>query len=67
MIQINELDYPWQEGMRITDIFPMLGYHLKRPPVLVHINGETVRRKNWDETLIPDGSRIRVVRILRGG
>ncbi len=58
---------PWHEGITFREIYAFLGYTISRPPVLVKVNGHTVRRKERDEYSIPDGAEITVTGTLRGG
>ena len=67
MISINGKDYGWREGMTLSDVFMLAGYTLKKPSVLVHVNGELVRDEVWDTFEIHDSSVIEIVNLLRGG
>ncbi|RKX90803.1 MAG: thiamine biosynthesis protein ThiS [Spirochaetes bacterium] len=67
MIEINKKEYDWEAGLSLYDIFRMAGYTLKKPSVMVHVNGNVVKRDSWDRFKVEDGSRIELVNLLRGG
>ena len=67
MIEINKKEYDWEAGLSLYDIFRMAGYTLKKPSVMVHVNGKVVKRDSWDRFKVEDGSRIELVNLLRGG
>ena len=67
MIQVNGKEMAWHEGINFQEIYAFLGYTISRPPVLVKVNGRTVRRKDRDSYSIPDGAEISVTGTLRGG
>ena len=35
--------------------------------VAVELNGSIVRKRDWDQTIIPEGSRIEIVEFVGGG
>ena len=67
MIHVNEKDMEWIESMSLSDIFISLGYMKTEPSVIVQIDGLLIRKKVWAETSISDNSKIRILKILRGG
>lgn len=67
MILVNGKEITWHEGITFQELYAFLGYTIARPPVLVKVNGHTVRRKERDEYPIPDGAEVSVTGTLRGG
>ncbi len=67
MIYINGKDYSWKEGMNLYDVFKTAGYTLKQPSVLVHVNGEVVKKDQWDSFSVENESVVDIVNLLRGG
>jgi thiamine biosynthesis protein ThiS len=55
----------WHEGLTVREVLDTLGYNF--PSVLVRVNGEVVRRKSWDTTVIPDEADVEVRPIVAGG
>jgi thiamine biosynthesis protein ThiS len=55
----------WREGLTVREVLETLGYNF--PSVLVRVNGEIVRRKSWDSTVIPDEAEVEVRPIVAGG
>ncbi len=67
MIQVNGKEFLWKNGMDLYDVFKSAGYTLSKPSLLVHVNGEVVKREQWDSFSVKDGSVIDLVNLLRGG
>ncbi len=67
MIRVNNKEYNWTKGMNLYDVFRVMGYTLQKPSVLVHVNGEVVKKDRWDNYYVADESVIEVVNLLRGG
>lgn len=40
---------------------------LKADRIAVELNGEIVRRKNWDQSMVSDGDKLEVVHFVGGG
>jgi thiamine biosynthesis protein ThiS len=55
----------WHEGLTVRDVLDMLGYNF--PSVLVRVNGNIVRRKSWEATVVPDEAEVEVRPIVAGG
>jgi len=55
----------WQPGLTVRDVLATLGYNF--PSVLVRVNGTIVRRKVWDDTVVPDEAEVEVRPIVAGG
>ena len=67
MITVNNKEYEWKEGLDLYGVFKMVGYTLKKPSVMVNVNGNTVKKDFWDSFILEDGSVIEIVNLLRGG
>ncbi len=67
MITVNKKEYEWKEGLDLYEVFRMVGYTLKKPSVMVNVNGNTVKKDSWDSFTVEDGSVIEIVNLLRGG
>ena len=55
----------WHEELTVREVLDTLGYNF--PSVLVRVNGEVVRRKSWDATVVPDEADVEVRPIVAGG
>ena len=67
MILVNGKRMEWHMGLTFPEIYSFLGYTISSPPVLVKVNGHTVKRKEREGFTIPDGAEITVTGTLRGG
>lgn len=67
MINVNENTMQWAEDLSVSELLKKMGYKLKKPSVLFRVNGEIIRRENWEGYCIPDNAEITVLNLLRGG
>ena len=65
MIRVREKDFPWREGITVSDLLKDLGDPYPYP--VVRIDQKTVTRPYFDETLIPDGSEVFLISTIAGG
>jgi sulfur carrier protein len=65
MITANGKQLSWHEGLTVRELLDTLGYNF--PSVLVRVNGAIVRRRLWEEFLVPDAAQIEVRPIVAGG
>jgi sulfur carrier protein ThiS len=65
MIRVGKRDFPWREGMTVSDLLRDLGDPYPYP--IVRIEGRTVTRPYFDETLIPDNSEVFLIPTVAGG
>ena len=64
-VTVNGKRYSYKEGTTVNEMLNNLG-KLKLP-LAVRINGKTISRKNFKNTLIKNGDEISVVVFLGGG
>ena len=67
MLEVNGKQMEWREDVTFEEIYRFLGYNLKKPLVVIKVNGEIVKKEERDGFKIPDGARIEVKNILKGG
>lgn len=67
MITVNGKRMEWHEGITFEEIYRFLGYTISNPPVLVKVDGNTIRKGERESFKIPDGAEITVAGTLRGG
>ena len=65
MITAKGKQFEWHENLTVQEVLERLGYGL--PLVLVRINGQTVRRRDWANARIPDGAVVDVQPVVAGG
>jgi thiamine biosynthesis protein ThiS len=67
MIDINGKPMEWKEDLTFDEIYRFLGYNLKKPLVVIKVNGEIIKKSERENFSIPDKAAIEVKNILRGG
>ena len=55
----------WHQGLTVRNVLDTLGYNF--PSVLVRVNGTIVRRKDWENSIVPDEAEVEVRPIVAGG
>ena len=66
MILVNNRDkIPWQPDMTVTRLLEVCRY--TSPHIHVFVNGELVRKPQYDSFLIKDGDEVRVLHMIAGG
>jgi sulfur carrier protein len=66
LIQVNNRhEVEWEDGLTVTALLERLNYTF--PHVIVKVNGELVRKEEYDTRAIPDGADVRVIHLIAGG
>ena len=65
MIILNNREYPWREGLTVSQLLEENDFVYKR--IIVSINGNFVEQKYWDITVIKDGDNISALHLMAGG
>jgi thiamine biosynthesis protein ThiS len=65
VIKIKGKEFPWREGMTVSDLLNDLNDSYTY--IVVRINQKQVSRPNFDKTLIPDNSEVFLVPMVAGG
>jgi thiamine biosynthesis protein ThiS len=65
VIKIKGKEFPWREGMTVSDLLNDLNDSYTY--IVVRINHKQVSRPNFDKTLIPDNSEVFLVPMVAGG
>ena len=65
-MRVNGTERTLSEGATVADA---VSAHAALPParIAVAVNGEVVRRRDWDQTPLADGDRVEVVAAIQGG
>jgi len=67
MIRVNDREMNWHDDMSLFEVFQFLEYKLKVPVVLVHVNGQMVKKSLWQEYRVADNVVIKIYNIVCGG
>ncbi len=65
MIVVNEQEMAWEAGMTVQDVLDRRKFSF--PLVIVRVNGELVRRADFDTHTVEDGDRVQVLHLMSGG
>jgi sulfur carrier protein len=65
MINAKGKRLEWHQGLTVRNVLDTLGYNF--PSVLVRVNGTIVRRKDWENSIVPDEAEVEVRPIVAGG
>lgn len=67
MILINGESSRLEAGETVAGALASLGIQGDAPGVAVAVDGEVVRRADWETFEIPDGARVEVLTAMQGG
>ena len=65
MITAKGKKLDWHEGLTVREVLDTLGHNF--PSVLERVNGRIIRRKGWDDHIVPDEADVEVRPIVAGG
>ena len=64
-LEVNSEKRDWVENENITRLLKRMNYTF--PLVVVKIDGKVIPKASYDDTVIPDGSRVEVIHLISGG
>lgn len=62
---VNGHKQPWKEGLVVRDALTMMNYTFKM--LVIKLNGELVKKDDYDSTLIPENADLKVIHLISGG
>jgi len=65
LITVNGRKISWIENETVRDLLKRMRYTF--PNIVVKIDNELVKRKDYDNTLISDGAEIKMIHMISGG
>lgn len=65
MIQVAGKQFPWHEGMTVSELLNTLND--PHPYAVVRINEQYVTRPNFEQTIIPDDAEVFLIPMIAGG
>ena len=65
MIKVNNNDFPYEEGLTISDILSKKRYmdHM----IVVKVNNHFVRKEDYPLKTVKDGDDVKVIHLFGGG
>lgn len=64
-ILVNDQHLDWEEGMTVADMLKKMRYTFKM--LVVKVNGELIKKNQWDDHQIPDKADVKVIHLMSGG
>ena len=64
-INVNGEEHAAQEGMTVEALVAQLALRPER--LAIELNGEVVRRADWQRTTLGEGDRVEIVHFVGGG
>ncbi|HHV46635.1 MAG TPA: sulfur carrier protein ThiS [Tissierellia bacterium] len=65
MITVNGREFPYEEGLTVANLLQKKGYTFKM--ITVKINGNVIKKDEYETTLIRDGDNVQVLHHVAGG
>ena len=65
MIEVNGKSVDFVENETVKELLKRMKYTF--PNVVVKINGDLVKRADFGDTIVPDGSKIAAIHMISGG
>lgn len=65
MITVNGAKLDWHRGMTVRDVLEAKNYKFRM--LITKINGNLVKRTDYDTTVIPDEADVQVIHLISGG
>jgi sulfur carrier protein len=59
----NEID--WEENLTITGVLKKMNYTFRM--LVIKIDGNLVRKAEYDTMMVPDGANVEVIHLISGG
>jgi len=64
-VNVNGNIIEWNEGMTVRDILTVMKYSFKL--LIIKVNGELVKRDQYDAYKVPVNSEVEVIHLMSGG
>ena len=66
VVRVNDnLEVPWSPGMTVRDLLRQCRFTYSL--ITVSVNGQVIRREEYDTYPIPPGAEVRVIHLIAGG
>jgi sulfur carrier protein ThiS len=65
MVRVGNREFPWREGMTITDLLEEMGDHY--PYAVARIGDRHISSPDFDTTTVPRNSEVFLISLIAGG
>lgn len=64
-INVNQETIDWEENLTIDRVLKIMNYTFKM--IVVKVNGELVKKEDYDTKIIPEGAEVQIIHLIAGG
>lgn len=64
-ITVNGNIIEWNDGMTVRDVLTVMKYSFRM--LIIKINGEIVKREDYETRTIPNSAKVDVIHLMSGG
>jgi sulfur carrier protein len=64
-ITVNQETIDWEENLTIDRVLKIMNYTFKM--IVVKVNGELVKKEDYDTKIIPEGAEVQIIHLIAGG
>ena len=64
-IKVNQETIDWEENLTIVRVLKIMNYTFKM--IVVKVNGELVKKEDYDIKIIPEGAEVLIIHLIAGG
>lgn len=64
-IKVNQETIDWEENLTIDRVLKIMNYTFKM--IVVKVNGELVKKEDYDIKIIPEGAEVQIIHLIAGG
>ena len=64
-IEVNQETIDWEENLTIDRVLKIMNYTFKM--IVVKVNGELVKKEDYDTKNIPEGAEVQIIHLIAGG
>lgn len=64
-IKVNKETVDWEEHMTVDRVLKIMNYSFRM--IVVKVNGELVKKENYNTKIIPQGADVQVLHLIAGG
>lgn len=64
-ITVNGHQVPWEEGMTVRRVLEVMNYTFRM--LVIKIDGQLVKKEDWDYAPVPAGADVKVIHLISGG
>jgi len=64
-IKVNQETIDWEENLTIDRVLEIMNYTFKM--IVVKVNGELVKKEDYNTKIIPEGAEVQIIHLIAGG